>query len=168
VLLELTFNPVRRTARTIADRVVYGKRATPYDVLTSFSGRVGETYSANDVLPRMARVLAEGVGAECATVWLRVGGELRPEASWPTDASPRPRPLRGDELPTSDEGGHGVQVRDQGELLGALSLVMPPSEPMNPAKESPVQDLAPQADLVLRNARLIEELRITGRVSAGP
>jgi hypothetical protein len=116
----------------------------------------------------MARVLAEGVGAECATVWLRVGGELRPEASWPTDASPRPRPLRGDELPTSDEGGHGVQVRDQGELLGALSLVMPPSEPMNPAKESPVQDLAPQADLVLRNARLIEELRITGRVSAGP
>jgi hypothetical protein len=71
------------------------------------------------------------------------------------------------EPPTSDEGGHAVEFRDQGELLGALSLVMPPSEPMNPAKESPVQDLAPQADLVLRNARLIEELRITGRVS-GP
>jgi hypothetical protein len=44
----------------------------------------------------------------------------------------------------------------------------PPSEPMNPAKESLVQDLPPQANLVLRNARLIEELRITGRVSAGP
>jgi signal transduction histidine kinase len=159
VLLAVTFNPVRRTARTIADRVVYGKRATPYEVLTSFSGRVGETYSAKDVLPRMARVLAEGVGAEGATVWLRVGAELRPEASWPTDASPGPRPLRDDELPTIDEGGHAVEVRDQGELLGALSLVMPPSEPMNPAKEALVQDLASQAGLVLRNARLIEELR---------
>jgi signal transduction histidine kinase len=159
VLLAVTFNPVRRTARTIADRVVYGKRATPYEVLTSFSGRVGETYSANDVLPRMARVLAEGVGAESATVWLRVGGELRPEASWPTDVSPRPRPLRGDEPLAIDEGGHAIEVRDQGELLGALSLVMPPSEPMNPAKEALVRDLASQAGLVLRNARLIEELR---------
>jgi signal transduction histidine kinase len=159
VLLAVTFNPVRRTARTIADRVVYGKRATPYEVLTSFSGRVGETYSANDVLPRMARVLAEGVGAGSATVWLRVGGELRPEASWPLEASPRPRQLRGDELPTIEEGGHAVEVRDQGELLGALSLVMPASEPMNPAKEALVQDLASQAGLVLRNARLIEELR---------
>jgi signal transduction histidine kinase len=160
VLLAVTFNPVRRAARTIADRVVYGKRATPYEVLTSFSGRVGETYSANDVLPRMARVLAEGVGAERATVWLRVGGELRPEASWPPDASPRPRQLRGDELPTIEEGGgHAAEVRDQGELLGALSLEMPASEPMNPAKEALVQDLASQAGLVLRNARLIEELR---------
>jgi hypothetical protein len=159
VLLAVTFNPVRRAARTIADRVAYGKRATPYEVLTSFSGRVGETYSANDVLPRMARVLAEGVGAERATVWLRVGGELRPEASWPPETSPRPRQLRGDELPTIEEGGHAAEVRDRGELLGALSLVMPANEPMNPAKEALVQDLASQAGLVLRNARLIEELR---------
>ena len=159
VLLAVTFNPVRRAARTIADRIVYGKRATPYEVLTSFSGRVSETYSANDVLPRMARVLAEGVGAQRATVWLLVGGELRPEASWPADAGPRSRPLRGDELPTLDEGGHAVEVRDQGELLGALSLVMPPSEPMNPAKGALVQDLASQAGLLMRNARLIEELR---------
>ena len=159
VLLAVTFNPVRRTARTIADRIVYGDRATPYEVLTSFSGRVGETYSANDVLPRMARVLAEGVGAQRATVWLRVGGEVRPEASWPTDAHPRPRQLRGDMLPVLDDGGHAVEVRDQGELLGALSVVMPPSEPMNPAKEALVQDLSSQAALVLRNARLIEELR---------
>ena len=159
VLLAVTFNPVRRAARTIADKIVYGKRATPYEVLTSFSGRVGETYSANEVLPRMARVLAEGVAAERATVWLRVGGELRPEASWPADTRPRPRRLRGDELPTLDHGEHAVEVRDQGELLGALSLVMPPSEPMDPAKEALVQDLSSQAGLVLRNARLIEELR---------
>jgi signal transduction histidine kinase len=36
---------------------------------------------------------------------------------------------------------------------------MPASEPMNRAKEALVQDLASQAGLVLRSARLIEELR---------
>jgi signal transduction histidine kinase len=36
---------------------------------------------------------------------------------------------------------------------------MPASDPMNPAKQQLVEDLASQAGLVLRNVRLIEELR---------
>jgi signal transduction histidine kinase len=52
-----------------------------------------------------------------------------------------------------------VEVRHQGELLGALSVVMPSNDPMNPAKSKLIQDLAAQAGLVLRNVRLIEELR---------
>src|SRR5438552_17324587 len=52
-----------------------------------------------------------------------------------------------------------VEVRHQGELLGALSVEMPPSDPMNPAKDKLVRDLASQAGLVLRNVRLISELR---------
>ncbi|MFL5738561.1 MAG: sensor histidine kinase, partial [Actinomycetota bacterium] len=47
----------------------------------------------------------------------------------------------------------------QGELLGALSVEMPASDPMNPAKGRLIEDLAAQAGLVLRNVRLIEELR---------
>jgi signal transduction histidine kinase len=54
-------------------------------------------------------------------------------------------------------------VRHQGELLGALSVAMPASEPMNPSKEALVRDLAAQAGLVLRNVRLIEELRESRR-----
>ena len=44
-------------------------------------------------------------------------------------------------------------------MLGALSVSMPASDPMNPSKERLVRDLAAQAGLVLRNVRLIEELR---------
>src|SRR4029077_9501481 len=51
VLLLVTFNPVRRAARSIADRVVYGKRASSYEVLADFSERMGETYATDDVLP---------------------------------------------------------------------------------------------------------------------
>jgi signal transduction histidine kinase len=60
-------------------------------------------------------------------------------------------------------GETAVEVRDRGELLGALSVTMPPSDPMNPSKERLVRDLASQAGLVLRNVRLVEELRASQR-----
>jgi signal transduction histidine kinase len=40
---------------------------------------------------------------------------------------------------------------------------MPANDPMNPSKEKLVRDLASQAGLVLRNVRLIEELRASRR-----
>ncbi len=146
--LAVLFQPARDRARKVADRLVYGKRATPYEVLAEFSGRVSETYASDDVLPRMATVLAEGTGAESAVVWLRVGAEMRPASVQPHGAA-TPESLPED----------AVEVRHQGELLGALSVEMPPADPMNPAKDKLVRDLASQAGVVLRNVRLIEELR---------
>jgi signal transduction histidine kinase len=154
--------PLYRVSTRIADRLVYGGRATPYEILSTFSGRVGETYSTEDVLPRMAQLLGEATGAAAAHVWLRVGDEMRPAATWPVDAEPA-TPVRAprDTLPPLH--GAAVEVRHQGELLGALSVEMPPSDPMRPAKERIVRDLAAQAGLVLRNVRLIEELRESRR-----
>src|SRR5207237_2595069 len=43
--------------------------------------------------------------------------------------------------------------------LGALSVRASPADPMNPSKHKLVQDLASQAGLVLRNVKLISELR---------
>jgi signal transduction histidine kinase len=159
VVIGLLFWPLRKVAVKIADRFVYGGRATPYEVLTSFAGRVGEAYSTDDILPRMVQVLGKGVGAQGATVWLRVGNELRPAMTWPDDAPASASVgLIEDALPViSDQ--HASEVRDQGELLGALSVIMPASDPMTPGKERLVRDLASQAGLVLRNVRLIEELR---------
>jgi len=159
VLAGLLIWPVVRLARWVARRIVFGRRADPYEVLTQFSGRMGETYATEDVLPRMAQILAQGTGASVARVWLLVGGELRPEASWPAD-SPTAGPLQvsGDLLPDVPDGS-AFEVLDGGRLLGALSVTMPASDPMNPAKEKLVRDLASQAVLVLRNVRLIEELR---------
>jgi signal transduction histidine kinase len=145
VVIAVAFQPVRERARRLANRAVYGRRATPYEVLSEFSGRAGGAYAADDVLPRMAQVLAAGTGAEAAAVWLRVGGELRPAAVWPGGAS----------APSDDH----VEVSHHGERLGELSVRMPANDPMNPGKAKLVEDLAAQAGLVLRNVRLIEELR---------
>ena len=163
LLLGLAFRPVTRFARRIADRVVYGRRATPYEVLTEFSERVGESYATENVLGRMAQILGQATGAGSARVWLRLGAELQPAASWPTDAEPAAVAVVVNEALPTIEGETVVEVRDRGELLGALSVAMPPSDPMNPSKERLVRDLASQAGLVLRNVRLVEELRASQR-----
>ena len=87
IAIGLLIIPTRNRARRFADRLVYGKRATPYEVLEEFSGRMSEVYATEDVLPRMARILGEAVGAARAQVWLRLGDELRPAGRWPTDAT---------------------------------------------------------------------------------
>jgi signal transduction histidine kinase len=163
VVIAVAFQPVRERARGLANRIAYGKRATPYEVLSEFSDRVADTYASQDVLPRMAQILATGTGAVAAHVWLRFGNELRGAASWPEDGTVAPVAIVDDRPADFPPGEHGVEVRHQGELLGALSVAPPPSDPMNPPKAKLVQDLAAQAGLVLRNVRLIDELRASRR-----
>jgi signal transduction histidine kinase len=154
------FQPVMRRAGRLADRIVYGKRATPYEVLSEFSERVGETFAAEDVLPRMARVVAQGVGASSARVWLAREGRLRVAASWPADTQvPTPVAFDGSDLPTLPGADAAFPVEHQGELLGALAVAMPPADPIDEPKAKLVGDLAAQAGLVLRNVRLTGELQ---------
>ncbi|TMK96456.1 MAG: hypothetical protein E6G40_11740, partial [Actinobacteria bacterium] len=160
-IVAIAFQPLRTRARRLADRVVYGKRATPYEVLSEFSDRVATSYSTEEVLPRMAQILGEGLGARKAGVWLRVGSEVRLLATWPQvdgdGAVTEPiAAVEGGALPGGDRT---FPVRHQGELLGALTVAMPPAEPITPSKEKLAGDLASQAGLVLRNVRLIEEVR---------
>jgi signal transduction histidine kinase len=159
-IVAVAFQPIRQRAQRIANRLVYGKRATPYEVLSEFSEHVGETYSGEDVLQRMVRLLAEGTGATTTVVWLRIDSELRPAATWPSDGqSPASRALFGGDLPAFADATLALPVRHQGEILGALTLTKPPNETVSPVEQKLVNDLAAQAGLVLRNSRLIEDLR---------
>ena len=158
-VVALAFQPIRRGAQRLANRVVYGERATPYEVLADLGSRLAGEYAAEDVLDRVATTLAGGVGAEQVVVWLAVRGELRPAGVWPAGASVGRAPLIGDDAPTQLDGVHTVAVRHQGEMLGAIGVRKPASDPLTPGDEKLVGDLAGQAGLVLRNVRLIEDLR---------
>jgi signal transduction histidine kinase len=159
-VVALAFQPARRRAQRFADRLVYGKRATPYEVLSEFSDRLGNTYANEELLPRMARALGEGTGAARADVWMRVGDELRPEAAWPDDAetlSPQRAPAAEDESIVTASSMF-EPVRHHGELLGALSIEKRQGESLTTTEQKLVRDLAAQAGLVLRNVGLTEDL----------
>jgi signal transduction histidine kinase len=158
-VVAVAFQPVRQWAGRLANRVVYGRRASPYQVLSQFAQRIGGTYASEDVLPQMAQIVAAGTGADHVVVWLRVGGELRPEASSGGSLDLAPLPVDGQAMPSLPDADLSVPVVHQGELLGAISIRMPKDEPLQPTSEQLVADVASQAGLVLSNAGLIEDLR---------
>jgi signal transduction histidine kinase len=160
-LVAVAFQPLRAWARRLANRVVYGTRATPHDVLTVLGERISDAYSLDDVLPRVAMLVTEATAASAAEIWLRVGDEMRPTAAWPHDPPAGATILApgDDHAPDVPGAEHTFPVRHQGELLGAIAVRTPANEQLTPADEQLLADLGSHAGLVLRNVRLIEELR---------
>src|SRR6266566_1635693 len=141
-VVAVAFQPVRERVQRLANRLVYGRRATPYEVLADFAARMAGAYAAEDLLPRMALIVAAATGADRADVWLRDGDVLRADASWPAGAEPpSPVPLAGDELPASG-AGHLVAVRHRGELLGALSVTKKRGDAVTPTKAGLIGNIA--------------------------
>ncbi|MBV8527874.1 MAG: sensor histidine kinase [Candidatus Dormibacteraeota bacterium] len=162
-IVALGFQPARERLQRVANRLVYGLRATPYQVLSEFSSQVAGSYAADEVLPRMARVLEEGTGSETATVWLRSNGELRAAATWPDPAGDLYMPaitVATGTLPALHGVTRAVEVRHQGELLGALSVVKRRGESLSPVEDKLLDDLAQQAGLVLKNVGLTRALQL--------
>jgi signal transduction histidine kinase len=158
-VVAIAFQPVRAWVQRLANRLVYGRRATPYEVLANFAGRMAGTYAVEDLLPRMARILAEGTGAARADVWLRSGEVFHHGAAWPADAPPLP-PARATaaDVPAYPAADRILPVRYQGEVLGALSVSKRPGEALTPTEGRLLADLAGQVGLVLKNAGLREQL----------
>jgi signal transduction histidine kinase len=161
-IVAVAFQPVRNRVQRFANRLVFGKRATPYEVLSEFSDRIGGTYATDELLPRMAQILAAGTGAREAAVWIVDGDRLRAEAIWPAD-SPRPADMVSLEAIAASGADLAVAVRHRGEILGALSINKKPGDPVTATERKLVDDLASQGGLVLRNVRLIDELRSSRR-----
>ena len=159
--IAMLFQPLRRRAQLLANRIVYGQRATPYQVLSDFAQDMADQLDVDVAMDRMAAVLAAATGAVRVEVWVRVGPRLRPQAAWPHGSTPSaPVPLAGSTvLPAFDAATRAVAVRHGDEMLGAITVQKPKDEAVSAVEDKLLEHLASQAGLVLRNVRLTAELQ---------
>jgi hypothetical protein len=145
-VVALAFQPVRTRVLRLADRVVYGARAAPYEALAEFSSRLGEIPSAAELLPRVAEATAHSVGARWSRVQLDLPDRRGLTARWPADAA-------GDE-------DLELPVKERSEILGRIAVAMPLHRPLRKADRRLLEDFTDQIGLAFRNARLEAELRL--------
>ena len=156
-VVAVAFQPVRSRVERLANRLVYGERATPYEVLSDFAGRMTGTYPTGELLPRMAQMVGRCLGGARVEVWLVDGPVLAREVAWPDAARHVDMmPLGETATPPCDRQ---VEVRHHDELLGVLTVTKPGGEPVTPPEQALLEHVASQAGLVLRNLRLIDDLR---------
>ena len=156
-IVALAFDSVQTRLEEMASRTVHGGQPSPYDALRRFSGTVTGSYPAEELPSRMARVLAEGTGAEWSQVWVVVGDRPQLAATWPPEAT---REATGAERDPAVEaaGRRSRPVRHREELLGVLVVQERDQVRLSQVEERLFDGLAAQAGPVLRGARLRAEL----------
>ncbi len=145
-VVAVAFQPVRERVQRFANRLVYGKRATPYEVMADFSERMAGALSVDEVLPKMAEAAAQGVAALRSRVHLILPDGSERSTSWPAES--------GDQ-----HFDRTLGVMHRGEPVGEIAVLKPAGEPLTPAEDKLLSDLAAQAGLVLHNVRLTLELQ---------
>jgi signal transduction histidine kinase len=148
-LVAIAFQPARLRLQRWADRLVYGRRATPYELLSRFTLRAAAEYPDEQALDRLAQALGEGLGASAVAVALagEVGGQHRPAAMWSAGASP-----------SDDWLLSSAPVVDAGEIIGELQVWR--VDRLSQTEERLLGELAAQSSLLIRNVRLTAELRM--------
>lgn len=109
-LVAAAFEPVRVRVQHWANRLVYGKRATPYEALAAMTASMGDSADPSAAVAEAACLLAEGTGAAQAVVWVAQGGMLTARATaGEGGAEPVAMPLRDAELPALAAAGRRRQ-----------------------------------------------------------
>jgi signal transduction histidine kinase len=153
-MIALAFEPLRRRLQRLADRLVNGRRATPYDALAALSRRLTDSTPGEQVLTDTVRAVCEATGARSASLWLRGGAEWRVMAQWPAGVKHETPSL--DHLPPPSV--RAFPVHSQGAVLGTLAVSAPPGRPLSTGDERLLGDVASQAGLLFRNLGLTADL----------
>jgi signal transduction histidine kinase len=160
--VAVVFEPVRRRAQGLADRLVYGRRATPYETLSRLSAQLSR--NEEGLLEGLAATIAGGIGASEVVVWLGDAERMEAVAAWPTRApASGPRSL-------AELGSRRELVRPvshDGIVQGALVLTRTTGESLTPGEDQLLDDLVAQTGLVIdHRARLDQVARQTAELRA--
>jgi signal transduction histidine kinase len=139
VLATLVFQPVRRGLERVADRWVFGSRTDPAHMVARLGTTLAATMDLDDLLPRMAATLEEGLGLEWARVRLDVPEEVDPDVAL------------------------AVPIVLGDRQLGVVECGPRRGGPLTDDDRAVVETLAHQASLAVHNVRLATELKAHAR-----
>jgi signal transduction histidine kinase len=144
-LVAIVAQPIRRRLQVVADRIVYGRRATPYQVLSDLARNVAA--ADETLLDEVARSLVDGTSGERATIWVSGDGAMQPAATWPPGS------------PAEPGSGLTAQVTHDGEALGAIAVTYPINGEPTPNDQHLIDQVAAGIGLALRNIQLTDDLK---------
>ncbi|MGH3645650.1 MAG: sensor histidine kinase [Micromonosporaceae bacterium] len=158
-VVAVAFEPLRRRAQRLADRLVYGRRATPYEALSRLSAQLDA--APEELLDGIAATVASAVGATEVIVWVGEEERLAPRAGWPDPgAGAEPAPLTG---LAHGSRCHVRPVVHHGTVRGAITVRKPPGEPLTVTEERLLADLVAQTGLVIAQQEQAQELQAAAR-----
>ncbi|MFK8024414.1 MAG: sensor histidine kinase [Ilumatobacter sp.] len=155
-VVAVLFEPIRSRLQRAADRLVFGDRVSPYEVLSQVTSSLPAATAA-DGTAALSQLLARGTGAERAIVWVANGETLRPSGISPHSARNDVAPVAVDGL-SNDEITESRPVLHRGVPFGALTIIKPRTDPVTPADRQLLADVAAASGLLLRNVSLNSEL----------
>ena len=145
-LVAIGFQPVRKRALRVADRLVFGKRRTPYEALAGI-----KEVDLDQLLPQIAQLACESTAARGAVVWLSTGTELEPAAMFPVGTkAPRQILLSDGQILSSPQLGEVFPLRYQQSLIGAITTVLDQAEELSASDRQLLENLASHAATTIK------------------
>lgn len=185
VIAAVSFGPVRRRLLASANRVVFGTRSAPDDLIRAFASRLTRTTPMEELLLQLTESLVRTMDLTRADVYTGSGEVLERAAGVPAEnrrrsvvvtARERPAVVRAGVsgnpwikvwLPelASDQDDRQLRVapiRNAGQLLGLLVVERAASaEPFSEDEDRVLGDLAREVGLALHNVQLDSALQNT-------
>jgi signal transduction histidine kinase len=178
----LAYVPARDRLTESANRLVYGERQPPDEVLRTWGSRLSRAIPMDELLLQLAESLRKVMTLRQAEIWTRAGGHLELAASVPDRSAlpiavdPEAQPVitragvTGNAwleiwLPALLEGRDGAQLRvasasHGGELLGLLVVQRgADGDPFTEDDDRVLTELARQVGLALHNVQLDSALQ---------
>jgi GAF domain-containing protein len=146
-VVAAVFQPVRSRLRAGADRLVFGRRAAPYELMTRFGHQLGQALAPPELLARMAEAAGQAARARTARVTAHLPDGQLLTAHWP--AAPQPGP------PVPSRSALVVPVRHEGATIAEIAVA---GTEARAADVALLRHIAAVSAGALHNLRLLAEL----------
>jgi signal transduction histidine kinase len=146
IAAALAFQPLRRRLESAVSRRLFGDRVQQYQLLKNLGTTMEQTAELDELLPRLARAVSDGIGAS----WVRVR-LCEADGSWLDE----PVGVAGE---ATEDSAAGVDLVRAGELVGRIDLGPKPGG-YAAADLELLTTVAAQATTAVANVRLATQLK---------